>query len=139
MFISESSESTILPLLFSSPTTATMNFLTLSTIYCLYPSIANEKIALTTWNADITHTQAAKNRGIHVSSTMFEQNLPCNDETCDNNVRKWNAKQLGIGQIRWNPTINSNKSCGLEQFCSYHWKHRFYSLCCPDTMHSKNM
>lgn len=97
--LTESRDATVIPMVLSAPSTASMNFVTAQTVYCLYPNLTAERRALTKWDVPQYQTGSLLDRGIDISDTMEKWNLPCTTESCG--VRQWNDRRRGIGKFHW--------------------------------------
>lgn len=124
--LTESVDSTVLPLLFSSPTTATMAFFTSVDILCLYPSLIVNNIVLSGFNTVNDTPVSLTNRGLRVMTTMQERGLECTDETCLSVMRSWDGKRLNIGKFKWNMTRQTSEWDTYMRNTIYHWRRRVY-------------
>lgn len=120
--LTESVDSTILPLMFSSPTTSTMSFLTSVDLYCLYPSLASKNLALKGFNQNNDIMAQMLQKGITVTSTMQQYGLMCTPETCLSVMREWNDNRSRIGKLKWNGSCRSVSWRKHMYGSSYHWR-----------------
>lgn len=115
----ESIDSTVLPPIFSAPSTATMTFFTSTSLYCLYPTLVNANRALLKFDVDTNPSHALQRRGVRVAMAMDKWNLPCTKETCS--TRQWDDRRIGIGRLSWRePDDNDIWERYMKQ-TSYEW------------------
>lgn len=120
--LTESIDSTVLPLLFSSPSTATMAFLNSVDIVSLYPSLIVNNIVLSGFNTIDGTPASLTNRGLTITVTMQDRHLKCAADTCVSVMRRWDDTHSNISKFRWNVGRRSSVWDTYMRHTSYHWQ-----------------
>ncbi|KDR75363.1 hypothetical protein GALMADRAFT_211580 [Galerina marginata CBS 339.88] len=98
--VTESKTKSIMPIVISSPLTSMFNVLTYSRIYCFYPFLFRQRIAVrTTTDITLTMVSRLRDKGIDLSWSTIEWTFPCG-EACPVLWRR-TENLSGIGVARW--------------------------------------
>jgi hypothetical protein len=103
--VSESSGCTVLDVIFSASTTATMIVITTQNIYCFYPRSLIAMTAVSGYRTPLTHQVIdLETQGFTVNFDTSQSVMPCG-ECCPGVGRRVRGLR-GIGKWCWNPTQN---------------------------------
>lgn len=129
--------STILPVVLGNDTTSRMNFCTWDGLFCLYPNLTAERIALTTSDSVIVSESTYLNhrkRGIQLFDDTMSWMVLCGDE-CASIWRRIRGGR-GIGKFAWTQCKTEIGLLDTLAVPTFRYKWRLRSSCddpcCPN-------